>query len=211
MASQYVPQILSRVRSHIDWGKMASKGGNTQERERYYIGLVQEAITHLGGTFTAAASQKSVDIQDIQFPEVGKFHIEGKASVTEKFMLNDTMIKPDIYYLFVYSKHHVVDIELGMDVIRRTTDVGPHNRVEGRTPMTKDQILRGFQYLMDEATYSVRCGVMSLFDFGEMWKQTWKFGKLLSRPRPNWQITIPRRPTELVAEAPHSPPGPPAP
>jgi len=206
MASIYIPQILSIVRSQIDWSLMVSSKGNTQERERYYIGLVESAITHLGGTFNSAPSQGAVDIRDIKFPEHDPFAIEGKATTTGKFMLNDTLIKPDIYYMFFYSKHRVVDVEVGMDVLRRCSLVGDSNRVEGRTPMTKDQILRGFEYFMDEATYSVRCGVMSLFDFGEMWKQTWKFGGLISRPRPNWQITVPPRPTEPVVEAQHSPP-----
>tara|TARA_B100001093_G_C26807137_1_gene1005967 strand:- start:975 stop:1595 length:621 start_codon:yes stop_codon:yes gene_type:complete len=205
MASIYIPQIIAIVRKDIDWTRMVSSKGNTQVRERYYISLVEAAITQLGGIFNSAPSQGAVDIRDIKFPDHDPFAIEGKASGGQ-FKLNDTLIKSDVYYLFVYSKHREISIELGQSILSRSTDIGPHNLVEGRKPKTKDEILRGFQYLMDEVTYSVRCGVMSLFDFGEMWKKTYYFGKLHSRPRPNWGITVPPRPTEPVVEAQHSPP-----
>ena len=200
----YIPRIRTAIRLRIDWSMMASKKGNTQERERYYIGLTEEIITEMGGAFNSASSQSSVDIQDISFPDETPFHLEGKATTRHDFMLNDTMIKPDVYYLLLYTKHRIVDIELGADIITGATDNGPHNIVEGRAPMTTEQIFKGFEYFMDEAVYSVRCGVMSMFDFGQMWKQTWKFNKITSRPRPNWKITIPRKPSESSEEEPHS-------
>lgn len=199
-----IPLILEGVRNEIDWDCMISNKGNTQERERYYIGLVTNVISRLGGTFGTAGSQESVDIRDVTFPGVDPFHIEGKSTTSGHFMLNDTMIKSDVHYMLFYVKHKVVTIELGADIIKRTTEIGSHNIVEGRTPASKEAIMKAFEMLMGEATYSVRCGVMSLFDFGQMWKQTWKFGRLTSRPRPNWSITIPRTPNGSLLGGLHS-------
>jgi len=188
--------ILEGVCNEINWERMVSNKGNTQERERYYIGVVTNVITRLGGTFNTAGSQESVDIQDVIFPGMEPFHIEGKSTSSGHFMLNDTMIKSNVHYMLFYVKHNLVTLELGADIIKRTTEIGTHNMVEGRKPASKEAIMKAFGVLMDEATYSVRCGVMSLFDFGQMWKQTWKFGKLSSRPRPNWSITVPHKPIE---------------
>lgn len=191
-----ISRILDGVCNEINWERMVSNKGNTQERERYYIGVITNVITRLGGTFNTAGSQESVDLQDVTFPGLDPFHIEGKATTSGHFMLNDTMIKSNVHYMLFYVKHKVVTIESGGDIIKRTTEIGTHNMVEGRKPASKETIMKAFGVLMDEATYSVRCGVLSLFDFGQMWKQTWKFGKLSSRPRPNWSITVPRKPIE---------------
>jgi hypothetical protein len=195
ICKKMILHILNSVCNEIDWSRMVSTKGNTQERERYYIGVITTIISRLGGTFNTAGSQESVDIQDVTFPGMAPFHIEGKATTSGHFMLNDTMIKSNVHYMLFYVKHKVVTIELGSDIIKRTTEIGSHNIVEGRKPATKEAIMKAFNVLMDEAVYSVQCGVMSLFDFGQMWKQTWKFGKLASRPRPNWSITVPRKPT----------------
>ena len=191
-----ISRILDGVCNEINWERMVSNKGNTQERERYYIGVITNVITRLGGTFNTAGSQESVDLQDVTFPGLDPFHIEGKATTSGHFMLNDTMIKSNVHYMLFYVKHNLVTLELGADIIKRTTETGSHNIIEGRKPASKETIMKGFEMLMDEATYSVRCGVLSLFDFGQMWKQTWKFGKLSSRPRPNWSITVPRKPIE---------------
>jgi len=188
--------ILDGVRDEINWDRMVSKKGNTQERERYYIGVMNEIITSLGGTFNTAGSQESVDFQDVTFPGLEPFHLEGKATTSGNFKLNDTMIKSNVHYMLFYVKPKVVTVELGADIIKRTTEIGSHNIVEGRKPASKETIMKEFEMLIDEAAYSVRCGVLSLFDFGQMWKRTWKFGKISCRPRPNWSITVPRKPIE---------------
>lgn len=196
MSATYIPRICNAIRAQIDWSKLQSRNGNTQERERYYIGLTECIIREMGGTFKSSSSQCSVDIQDISFRDEEPFQLEGKATMSNIFKLNDTMIKPDVYYLLLHVKHEVVNIEIGSSIIATATDNGSHNTIEGRVPMTREQIYRGFEYFMDEAVYSVRCGVMSMFDFGQLWKRSWKFGKVISRPRPNWSVTVPHKPSE---------------
>ena len=194
--------VCSTMQRTIDWSKMVSTRGNTQERERYYISIIQKILSDLGCSFESAGSQQAIDIRNVVFPDGTTTDFEAKSSNTNVFPLNDTVVKPDVHYIFIYAKHKKVNILKGSDIYSVCMD----DAVDiGKPPSSKEEIMEGFDFLIKEAMYSVKCGTMSLFDFGELWKRTWKFGNLKSRPRPNWSLTMPYKSNEPSEEEPHYP------
>ena len=98
--------IARRIENAIDWSKMVSARGNTQERERYYISVIQNVLRDMGCSFETASSQQAVDIRNVILPDGSVTDFEAKSSNTNIFPLNDTLLKPDVYYILLYNKQH---------------------------------------------------------------------------------------------------------
>jgi hypothetical protein len=196
-------QLADRVKSLLDWNKTVTVKGNTQVTERYYQGVIQAAIESLGGKVGSfASSQKSIDIQDLVWPDGSKVNIEVKKTNTgHTFKLNDTFIKPGVWYMFLKVKIQQVNLIKGSVLIEQNSAGGSSRSVRDQLKVlakiigTGDEPFDRFTDLYKETLELMRIavlnGLFSFFDYGEMFKRTAKFGNLTSRPRPNWNIYVP--------------------
>lgn len=186
--------LAESIRDTLDWDMMITRHGNTQETERYYIGVICNVLKKQGYTITGqASSQSSVDIKT----DMGNFECKKKNTKNGAFMLNDTLPKQNVHYIFMITDIKTVIIKNGEDLIR-FTGTESSNKTAALTLCTTIM-----NYLENKATIhdvvdnffefikvSVFCGKMSLYDFGNMFKRTTVFGNLKSRPRPNWSISL---------------------
>lgn len=187
--------IAESIRVTLDWERMITTQGNTQETERYYISVVCDVLEKHGHVITSkASSQSPIDIET----NLEKFECKKKNKKNSPFILNDTMIKPDVYYIFMITENKTVLIKKGEDLININTENEKTNKekalilcsllmdyTENRVTIT--YVIDGF---FDFISTSVLCGKLSLFDFGQMFKRTFVFGNIKSRPRPNWSIYV---------------------
>ena len=59
----------SLIEQTLDWDKVTTKRGDTQNSERYYISVILDAIEKLGGKVGSnAGSQQCVDIRNVEWP-----------------------------------------------------------------------------------------------------------------------------------------------
>jgi hypothetical protein len=196
-------QLADRVKSLLDWNKTMTVKGNTQVTERYYVVVIKAAIESLGGKVgSVAGSQQSVDIRDIMWPDGSKVNIEVKKKNSDNtFNLNDTFIKPDVWYMFLKVKIQHVDLIKGSVLIEQNSAGGSSRSVRDQLKVlakiigTGDEPFDRFTDLYKETLELMRIavlnGLFSFFDYGQMFKRTTKFGNLTSRPRPNWKIYVP--------------------
>ncbi len=200
-------RLVTCVKTALDWSKVLAKKGNTQVSERYYVGVIQEQIQSLGGKIgSSAGSQQSVDIRDVEWPDGSVTSIECK-KVNKKgghFMFNDTFIKPDIWYMFLWVDTQDVAMIKGSELIEQNKKSGSSSDVKKQIKIISrivvdihdgDETPHRFAELFKETLELMRIGVMngvmSFFDYGQLFKSTTKFGNITSRPRPNWSITVP--------------------
>ena len=198
-------QLADRVKSLIDWSKAVTVKGNTQVTERYYVGVIQDAIEELGGKVgSVAGSQQSVDIRNVKWPDGSTVDIEcKKVNKGDVFALNDTFIKTDVWYIFLKVNIRQVILIKGSVLIDQ-------NRAEGCSRSVRDQLkvlakiigtgdepFDRFADLYKETLELLRIGVLnglfSFFDYGQMFKRTAKIGNFTSRPRPNWRLCVPNQ------------------
>ena len=210
------------IEQKLDWSRVLTKKGDTQNSERYYISVILEVIDSLGGKVgSSAGSQQSVDIRDVQWPDGTIRSYEGKkVNKGSRFIFNDTFLKDDVWYIFLYVETQKVRIAKGSTLIEesRSGDHTPHRTHlknlgkliidmlddhDGST--SPDKIKSFFSEVLLFLKACVLSGAISYFDFGQMFKQTVSFGSFVSRPRPNWSLTIPYKPPSQLEGAPHSP------
>lgn len=199
--------LVSRVKASLDWTKVLAKRGNTQTSERYYVGIIKDQITTLGGKIgSSAGSQQSVDIRDVEWPDGSVISIECK-KVNKRganFMFNDTFIKPDVWYMFLWVDTEDVALIQGSSLIEQNKQSGPASDVKRQIKIISrividindgDETSYRFAELFKETLELMRIGVMNgvlgFFEYGQLFKNTTKFGKITSRPRPNWSINVP--------------------
>lgn len=207
------------IEQRIDWDRVHTKRGDTQNSERYYISVILEVINSLGGKVGSnAGSQQSVDIRNVEWPDgTTKSYECKKVNKGSRFIFNDTFIKSDVWYIFIYVDSKRVRIAKGSTLIKETetTDSTPYKRylrVLGKLiidmledDISSEKIKTFFSEVLLFLRSCVTHGIISYFDFGELFKQTISFGNFVSRPRPNWSLTIPYKPPEQLEEVPHSP------
>lgn len=194
------------IESRLEWDQVRTKMGNTQVSERYYISVILECIKSLGGEIgTQAGAQQSVDIRDVKWSDNDQLvsYECKKMNKGSNFHLNDTFLKPEIWYIFIYADIEKVRIVKGSELIEKTlnNDSNQPRRHLGTmakcildmlsTEITHDQVRKLFSETLLFLKSCVLSGIISYFDFGELFKQTINFGYFSSRPRPNWTVKVP--------------------
>jgi len=197
--------LIDRVKSALDWDQVQAKKGNTQVSERYYVGVIQDQIAALGGRIgSSAGSQQSVDIRDVVWPDGSVVSIEcKKVNKGSTFMLNDTFLKPEVWYLFIWVDKKEVALMKGSAIIEKNRGP-PITRVKQQVQtiaatiidmdngqLTKTTFIKLFREVLELMKIGILEGIITFFDYGELFKNTTKFGNIISRPRPNWSINVP--------------------
>jgi hypothetical protein len=177
--------FIIALKNELDFNFMMVKNGDTQKNERYYIDVSKNIFDRLGATYECAPSQKKVDFRNVTFPDGKVYNMEFKSSGSNTFCHNDTMPSKDIVYVYIWWKKGVVEVFYG-NKLSNLADLKPGCE----TPLTKEEILERFTALLKDICYAVNCGTFSLYDFSDLWKRTYVFGKLKFRPRPNISINL---------------------
>ena len=199
--------LRKRIQRDMPWAQIYTRKGKTQESESKYIDHFIKAILKEGGTIESfAGSQRSKDIRGVRYPGVdGIFDYEGKKinGRTGNFCLNDTIPSGDnVYYIFLRVDGHSVDIckasELANDeyvtpdhystALDELSDCVERLRSRGNSAEVSNfQELSHISVKLLEV--AVKSGMMSLYDYGQLFKFTTNFGFFKSRPRPNWFLS----------------------
>ena len=182
------------IRDALDWETMITRKGNTQETERYYIEIICGVLEKQGYKVTGqASSQRSVDIET----DKCSFECKKKNTKNSPFILNDTLPKHGVYYIFMITDIKSVIIKKGEDLVEFSETESSNksaalglcttlmNYVEDKA--TIGEVIDKF---FNFVNVSVFCGKFSLYDYGQMFKRTSVFGNIKSRPRPNWSISL---------------------
>lgn len=206
------------IEQALDWDRVLTKDGKTQQSERYYISVIIEQMKRMGANVGSnAATQQAVDIRDVEWPGGPILSYEGKkVNKGCRFLFNDTFLKPDVWYIFLYGHLKKVRIVKGSTLISESsfaTIVPPpkeHLKKVGELVVTMldkeptpELVKKFFIESMDFIRSCVINGIFSYFDFGEIFKRSITFGNFVSRPRPNWALTIPYKPPQSREEGPH--------
>ena len=136
-------------------------------------------------------------------------------------MLNDTFLKPDVWYMFLWVDVKEVALMKGSDLIEQNKGSLPSSTIKNQIKVisrivldindgdeTSYRFAELFKETMELMRIGVFQGVISFFDYGQLFKSTAKFGNITSRPRPNWSINVPceakNKSAELEEEGPRS-------
>ena len=211
-----ISKLSNKIQSLIDWEIILTKKGNTQNAERYYIDIISKSIEELGGKVEkSAGSQQAIDFQKVMFGDK-EFAFEAKkANTGEKFIFNDTVIKSHVYYIFFYCKIQKVMIVLGEDILKELCVTQDNDKdildeiiyicsEMKRNGKDLKKITCLFVNVLEFMKSSVCENIISLFDYGQIIKQTINLGNASSRPRPNWSFKVPYKSLEQEEEEPHS-------
>lgn len=199
--------LRRRIQRDMPWAQIYTRKGKTQKAERNYISVLIQAIHEEGGTIESfAGSQRPKDIRGVRYPGVdGIFDYEGKKinGKSGNFCLNDTIPNGNtVYYIFLRVDGHSVDIckasELANDeyvtpdhystALDELSDCVERMRSRGNSSEVSNfqELFRITVKLLEVA---VKSGMMSLYDYGQLFKFTTNFGFFKSRPRPNWFLS----------------------
>lgn len=199
--------IIRRIRAQMPWDRILTRGGRTHESEREYIYHLKQAIIDEGGEITGhTGTQQPRDIRGVKYPGIDDiFDYEAKKinAKTGDFCLNDTIPSGDnVYYIFLRVDGHSVDIckanELANDeyvtpdhystALDELSDCVERMRSRGHSAEVSNfqELFRITVKLLEVA---VKSGMMSLYDYGQLFKFTTNFGFFKSRPRPNWFLS----------------------
>lgn len=213
--------LISTIQQIIDWEQVKTRKGHTQISERYYISKIKEAITLLGGTIdNEAPTQRAVDIRGVHWPDgtITSYECKKINTHTGRFMLNDTFLKPDIKYIFLYADIKQIRISSGPDLIAESIPETPSSShkvhikkianilvdMYDKDNMSHSNISELFSEVLMLIKVCVLNKFITYYQFGELFKQTVKFGMFCSRPRPNWNVKVPYKPPVQSVEVPHS-------
>ena len=199
--------LRKRIQRDMPWAQIYTRKGKTQESESKYIDHFIKAILKEGGTIESfAGSQRSKDIRGVRYPGVdGIFDYEGKKinGRTGNFCLNDTIPSGDnVYYIFLRVDGHSVDIckanELANDeyvtpdhystALDELSDCVERLRSRGNSAEVSN-FQELFRITIKLLEVAVKSGMISLYDYGQLFKFTTNFGFFKSRPRPNWFLS----------------------
>jgi len=212
--------MKARIEQSLDWSKVVTCKGQTQKTEEYYVPVIMKVIEEMGGQVgSQAGTQQPVDLQDVRWPDGSVVSYEcKKVNSGCCFLLNDTSIKPDVYYIFLYARKQKVSIVSGVDLIEslssqeEASDIKKElNKVAQivismiENEVTSEKIKKLFSEVLSFTRCCVLNKIISPYDFGEMFKKTMKIGETKLRPRPNWSIRFPYTPPSPEQVEPHSP------
>lgn len=199
--------LRKRIQRDMPWAQIHTRNGKTQESESKYIDHFIEAIRKEGGTIESfAGSQRPKDIRGVRYPGVdGIFDYEGKKidGKSGNFRLNDTIPSGDtVYYIFLRVDGQSVDIRKASELtndeyvtpdhystaLDELSDCVERMRSRGHSAEVSNfqELFRITVKLLEVA---VKSGMMSLYDYGQLFKFTTNFGFFKSRPRPNWFLS----------------------
>ena len=199
--------IIHRIGVQMPWERILTRGGRTQAAESEYILHLKEAIIAEGGLITeCTGTQQSRDIRGVKYPGIdGLLDYEGKKinGKNGNFCLNDTLpIGDNVYYIFLRVGGQTVDIRKAseltnaeyatydeysatldelIDCVERLYSVGNSANVSNFQEL--------FRLTVKLLEVAVKSGMMSLYDYGQLFKFTTTFGFFKSRPRPNWLLS----------------------
>lgn len=199
--------LRRRIQRDMPWAQIYTRKGKTQKAERNYISVLIKAIQKEGGTIESfAGSQRPKDIRGVRYPGVdGIFDYEGKKinGKSGNFCLNDTIPNGNtVYYIFLRVDGHSVDIckasELANDeyvtpdhystALDELSDCVERMRSRGNSSEVSN-FQELFRITIKLLEVAVKSGMMSLYDYGQLFKFTTNFGFFKSRPRPNWFLS----------------------
>ena len=199
--------IIRRIRARMPWDRILTRGGRTQAAESEYIYHLKQSIIDEGGEITGhTGTQQSRDIRGVKYPGIDDiFDYEGKKinGRTGNFCLNDTIPSGNnVYYIFLRVDGHSVDIykasELANDeyvtpdhystVLDELSDCVERLRSRGNSAEVSN-FQELFRITIKLLEVAVKSGMISLYDYGQLFKFTTNFGFFKSRPRPNWFLS----------------------
>ena len=207
------------IESKLDWDRVITRRGNTQEAERYYVGVIVDVITSLGGVINkTAGSQQPVDIQNVTWPNgtVDSYECK-KANSGARFILNDTFVKRGIKYIFLYGKTQKVKILAYEDIVNASCPNELSNEKNQlkkianvvldmlNDNITSENIKKLFSEVICFTRLCVINNIISIYDIGELFKTNIKFGNVNLRPRPNFSIHMPYKSLLSDPVEPHFP------
>lgn len=197
--------LCALIQTRIIWQSIRTINGETQKGERRYIKTIKNCIKEFGGQVGKdAGSQTAIDLRDVKFDnDPTLYNIEcKKINGGSRFMFNDSVLKNDVYYIFLHCDTQKVKIQTGEEYYAQNP-INSSTKDEAKEKL--EQIVRiGQGMLGDESQLNaskisdlfvavilfaktcVEAKIMSLFDFGKMFKKSYDFGSCVSRPRPNW-------------------------
>lgn len=196
--------LRRRIRRDMPWVQIYTRKGKTQKAERNYISVLIQAIQEEGGTIeSVAGSQRPKDIRGVRYPGVdGIFDYEGKKinGRTGNFCLNDTIPSGDnVYYIFLRVDGHSVDICKASELVNDEYLTPDHysaaldelsdcvERLRSSADVCDFQKL--FRVTIKLMEVAVKTKMISLIDYGDMFKFATTFGFFKSRPRPNFFLS----------------------
>jgi len=199
-------QLIDNLQIAINWNDIITKTGYTQKAEHVYINVIRDQMIKLGAVVDGInGSQKHIDFIDVKWSNGTVCSYEcKKVNKGTTFMFNDTVPMDNVYYMFIYVDKKIIKILKGSDVYQHNhvfinsirkefiNTVGKHvMKMLSKDDFTNQTIKEFFDISINFMCTCVSHGILSLFDFGQLFKNTKKFGNMTSRPRPNWTIKIP--------------------
>ena len=201
-------ELITNLEIAINWADITTKNGSTQKAEYTYINVIGDQMKKLGAILGPPhGSQRHVDFKDVQWPDGTTCSYEcKKVNKGTRFMFNDTVPVSDVYYLFIYVESKKIVIHKGSYILNNNAinvcknslrkeflyTVGKKvlNMME-KDDFTSDSIKDFFKISIDFMSTCVKHGILTYFDFGQLFKNTYKFKNFTSRARPNWTINVP--------------------
>lgn len=199
--------LIHRIRAQMPWERILTRGGRTQAAESEYIHHLKRAIIDEGGVITGhTGTQQSRDIREVSYPGIdGLLDYEAKKinGRSGNFCLNDTLPRGiNVFYIFLRVDEHSVDICKASELanveyatydeysatLDELTDSVERLRSMGNSAKVSD-FQELFRITIKLLEIAVKSGMMSLYDYGQMFKFTTTFGFFKSRPRPNWFLS----------------------
>jgi hypothetical protein len=107
-----------------------------------------------------------------------------------------------VWYLFIWVDKKEVALVKGSTIIEKnreppTTKVRQQVQTIAATiidmdngQLTKTIFIKLFREVLELMKIGVLEGILTFFDYGELFKSTTKFGNITSRPRPNWSLNV---------------------
>jgi len=197
--------LAQKVEEAIDWERILTKQGATQNSERYYISVILEKLNELGAVVgSSAGAQQAIDIRDVKWEGFTSSYEGKKVNKGDRFIFNDTFLKDDVYYILIYAAMKKVRIEKGSRLIELSHKIEVESMkvhlekigalvidMLGENGATSEKVLNLFSSSLGLLKASVINKIVSYYDFGQAFKNVISFGDFSSRPRPNWSLKLP--------------------
>lgn len=201
-------RIREKIKKNIDFNSIKTFNGNTQASERGYILYVRNAIESEHGTITEkTGSQQYCDFKGVTYPGVDyKINYEvKKVDKSTHWSLNDTIPHDNVYYILIRNQSKTVSIIRGKELteagveeshIDDYTESGEKllkqvNHLVSLGPSAKvSDFVETFKSFINMMSMAVKSKILSLSDYGQLFKFSTNFGLFTSRPRPNWKMSV---------------------